>query len=209
MQTSTGVPVHRDLVTLMNAHGATRRLRRGERVYGAGDPVDHWYHLESGMARNSTLFADGRRRIVDFFMPGDFFGFSAGRAHSFDVEAIPEGTVVTRYQRHEIERLAESDSELARQIRIWIFNAVSRLETRILILGRVTSREKVNAFLNEMSERSPAEVTIPLLMSRYDIADYLGLSVETVSRALTVLRERGVLIFVNKHEVRLCRPRGP
>ncbi len=88
---------------------------------------------------------------------------------------------------------------------------MSRLETRILILGRVTSHEKVNAFLHEMSDRSCAspKVTIPLLMSRYDIADYLGLSVETVSRALTGLRERGVLTFVNKHEVRLRNPRGP
>ncbi len=124
MQTSSQIftaPGHRDLLTLVNAHGLTKRLHRGERIYGTGDPVDHWYRLVSGMARNSTLFSDGRRRIVDFFMPGDFFGFSPGRAHSFDVEAIPEGTIVTRYQRHTIESLADSDFDLARQIRIWTF----------------------------------------------------------------------------------------
>ena len=146
------------------------------------------------------LLVDGRRRIVDFLLPGDFFGFSAREEHHLEVEAVTEDTVVARYPRRRVETLAECDPDVGRYIRHLAFESISRLEARIGILGRVTAIEKVSAFLLEMAQRSlngPSTVVV-LPMSRNDIADYLALSVETVSRALTDLKQLGVVALAGE-----------
>jgi CRP-like cAMP-binding protein len=181
--------------------------RRGQEIYGAGEPADFWYHLLSGSARKCAVLADGRRRIVDFLMPGDFFGF---RARYFAVEAITHGTTVATYPRRRIEVAADADPALGRRIREIAFESIARSQARVLITGRVTALEKVGSFLVEMGSRSfdRSEQTVVLLMSRYDIADYLGLSVETVSRALTGFKQRGAIRFVGPHRVRLVDRRS-
>jgi CRP-like cAMP-binding protein len=183
---------------------ATRaRLRRGETIYAHEDPVAQWYCIVSGIARKSTLLSDGRRRIVDFLLPGDFFGFSAREQRFFDVEAIVDDTVVASYSLSRMELLADVEREVARLIRQMAFESISRLQARVLILGRVNARKKVCAFLVEMAERShrdPTEV-VDLPMSRYDIADYLALSVETVSRALTELQFRHAIELTGRRRV--------
>ncbi|MEA2782873.1 MAG: family transcriptional regulator, nitrogen fixation regulation protein [Rhodospirillaceae bacterium] len=197
-------PERRDnLLPAMEALATTRRCRRGEEVYGRDDPVESWYRVVSGMARKSTLLSDGRRRIVDFLLPGDFFGFSVREERYFDVETVIEGTILVSYPQRRIEALADSDPEVGRRVRQLAFNSLSRLQARILILGRTTALEKVRAFLVEMSERSRdgTSVIVVLPMSRYDIADYLALSVETVSRALTALRRRGSITLADKHRL--------
>jgi CRP-like cAMP-binding protein len=180
------------------------RCHRGQQIYRREDPVDHWYRVLAGMARKSTLFPDGRRRIVDFILPGDFFGFSAREERYFDAEAVMDGTLVAAYSRRAVETLAETDGDVARQLRELAFESISRLQSRILILGHVTALEKVRAFLVEMAKRSDADgVGVLLQMSRYDIADYLALSVETVSRAMTHLRHRGSITLQGRHQVKL------
>jgi CRP/FNR family nitrogen fixation transcriptional regulator len=194
----------------MEALAVPTHFARGERIYGREDPVDHWYRVVSGMARKSTVFSDGRRRIVDFLLPGDFFGFSAREERYFDVEAVIEGTTVIYYPRHPLELLADNDPDVGHQIRDMAFESISRLQARLLILGRVTAQEKVTAFLIEMAERSweLSDNAVVLRMSRYDIADYLALSVETVSRSLTTLQHRGTIVLVGKHRIRLMAPVG-
>jgi CRP-like cAMP-binding protein len=178
---------------------------RSAPIYHDTDSADHFYHVQSGAARNYALLDDGRRRIVDFLLPGDFFGFDGRHHHSFGVEAIVRGTRVTRYSRRALETAANRDPHIASELREITLDAMSRSQARLLILGRVTAIEKVAAFLIEMKERSsdgdPQVVT--LLMSRYDIADYLAISVETVSRALTELSRCGAIEFAGKHCVRL------
>lgn len=189
----------------MEALATITRRRRGERIYTREDPVDHWYRVVSGMARKSTLFADGRRRIVDFLLPGDFFGFTARDERYFDVEAIIDGTVVACYPRSMVETLAAADPMIGRQVREMAYESISRLQARILILGEVTALKKVRAFLIEMVDRSAKSTdgAVVLRMSRYDIADYLALSVETVSRAMTLLQHRGTITLMGKHRVKL------
>jgi CRP/FNR family nitrogen fixation transcriptional regulator len=191
----------------LDTRAIIKRFGRGEPIYSAGDPVDRWYRVVGGMARNCRQFADGRRRIVDFLLPGDFFGFSAQSMHNFDAETVVEGTTVACYQRRSVEALAESDTTTARQLRTAAMESLSRIQSRILILGRVTSVAKVKAFLMEMNQRSckGADVAVILQMSRYDIADYLGLSVETVSRAISELRRRGVISMASKREVYIVK----
>lgn len=179
--------------------------RRGATIYGPDDPAEHWYRLVSGVARKCALLPDGRRHIVDFLLPGDFFGFIARHEHRFAVEAIVEDTVVARYPRRRAEVLADSDPEVGRLIRGMAFEAISRAQARTLILGRTTAAEKVGSFLLEMAERwAGATVDAFVLpMSRYDIADYLALAAETVSRALTDLKHRGAIALVRAHRVRI------
>jgi CRP-like cAMP-binding protein len=192
----------------MEALAVRMHFARGERIYGRDDPVEHWYRVLSGMARKSTVFSDGRRRIVDFLIPGDFFGFSARGERCFDVEAVLEDTTVVHYPRRTLELLADNDPDVGREIRDMAFESISRLQARLLILGRVTAVEKVTAFLIEMAERSceVSDTAVVLRMSRYDIADYLALSVETVSRSLTSLQHRGTIVFVGKHRIHLQAP---
>ena len=99
------------------------------------------------------------------------------------------------YSRRRIEALAVSDPKITREIRKVAFAELSRLEAQLLILGRITSLEKVGSFILEMAARlsdgNADHVALPV--SRYDIADYLGVSVETVSRSLSYLKQRGAI----------------
>jgi CRP-like cAMP-binding protein len=179
--------------------------RRDQEIYGRSDAAEYWYCVVSGAARKYALTTDGRRRIIDFLLPGDFFGFGARHAEFFAAEAIAGDTVVACYPRRRLEAAADSDPRLGRQIREISFEAISRFQARLLILGRVTSLEKVGAFLIEMAARSfdRADQTVVLPMSRYDIADYLAVSVETVSRALTAFKKCGAIRHVTTRRIRI------
>jgi CRP/FNR family nitrogen fixation transcriptional regulator len=178
--------------------GSICAVRCGQKVAGRVDSADSWYRIISGAARRCTIRSDGKRQIVDLLLPGDFFAFTERDAHSFTIEAIAEGTVVACYPRQQLHRLAESDPRIAREIAERALDAMQRLHEHILVLGRTKTREKVASFLLRMAERLPGNRLV-LPMSRYDIADYLAISVETVSRSLTGLRQCGVIT--------LCGPR--
>jgi CRP-like cAMP-binding protein len=193
---------------VLSSLATTAQYGRGQEIYTRDDPAAYWYRVVSGAARRFVVQVNGRRQIVDFLLPGDFFGFASRDAHHFAVEAIAEGTVVGVYPRERAEALADADPDLARDIRSVTAEELGRLQTRILILGRVGSQGKVSAFLLEMEARlsSASRVTgegILLPMSRYDIADYLTLSVETVSRALTSLRQCGAIKLVGTRRIKI------
>jgi CRP-like cAMP-binding protein len=169
--------------------------RRGQEICGQDRPAEYWYRVLSGAARRYVIRIDGRRQIVDLLLPGDCFGFSTGDEYDFTVEAVADDTVVASYPRRRAEMMADSDPHLAREIRQAAFEAMSRLQSQLLIMGRITALEKVGSFILEMAQRLPRgrSDSIALPISRYDIADYLGVSVETVSRSLTDLKHRGVI----------------
>ncbi len=179
------------------------RCGRGQTVHAHGAPAKHLYRLTSGMARKYKLKADGRRQIVDFLLPGDFFGLTTRPRHAFTVEAVTEGTVVSCYARQPLDRLAGADLEVGQFIREIGCETLSRLQKRLLLLGYGTARRKVGAFITELERRLFVEPSQPftLMMSRYDIADYLVLSVETVSRALTELKQSGAISLQGQHRV--------
>ena len=176
---------------------------RGQEICSQGRSVEHWYFLISGAARRCAIRSDGRRQIVDLLLPGDFFGLAFGDQSDATIEAVAENTVVASYPRPRIEALAESDPKIARELRDIAFKALSRMQTQLLILGRITALEKVGSFLLEMSARLSNGDTerVALPISRYDIADYLGVSVETVSRALSGLKQRGAIKLLSTRTV--------
>src|ERR1700730_8526971 len=178
---------------------------RGQEIYSPGEPAEYWYRIRSGAARCYAVRPDGRRQIVDLLLPGDHCGFATGDEHEFTVEAVAEGTSTARYPRWRLEALADSDPRLARDIRCMAFQALLRTQTQLLIIGRITALEKVSSFLIDIASRLPEEskdcVVLPI--SRYDIADYLALSVETVSRSLTDLKQRGIIVMQGPRQVRI------
>jgi CRP/FNR family transcriptional regulator, nitrogen fixation regulation protein len=183
------------------------RYESGQLVYRPNEVADYWFRLVAGAARKSALSGGGHRHIVDFLLPGDFFGFCASSGYPFCVEVIVPGTRIARYLRGDAERLADSNPQVARLLRRTAFASINRLQRRTLILGRRSALEKVSAFLLEMADRSrgaQADQSVYLPMSRYDIADYLAMAVETLCRTLTVLRVRGAISFPDARRVRIC-----
>jgi CRP-like cAMP-binding protein len=194
---------HGEPPTAMQSLAVISSCRSGEMIYSQQDTAIHWYRVVSGLVKKYAMMADGQRQIVDFLLPGNFFGFTARDEHACTVEAVIDHTVLACYPRQRLEVLADTDPDVGQFIRKMAFEMISRLQARMVILGRKTAVEKVGAFLIEMAERSSTRNThaLVLAMSRYDIADYLGLSVETVSRALTALKHSGVIALASTRRV--------
>ena len=182
----------------------TSSCGKGEIIYQQEDSADYWYRLVVGAARKAAMMPDGRRHIVSFLLPGDLFGFGYSHAHQFTVEAITPGTIVARYSRRRAEIIAESNPEVSRRVREAAFDSISRLQTRMVLLGRNGALEKVAAFLLEMHDRCSDHLdVVELPMSRYDIADYLSIAVETVSRSLTEMRRRRLIALSGTRHFRI------
>jgi CRP/FNR family nitrogen fixation transcriptional regulator len=190
---------------VMESLGTLRRYNADETVYCQEEATDYWYQLVCGAARQCTQMSDGRRQIVDFLLPGDLFGFHAGARHDCSVECVVPNTMVARYQRPRMESLMESDPQLARRVREIAFDSMDRMQSRTILLGCSRALERVCGFLLEMADRRQTKTDgmIALPMSRYDIADYLAIAVETVSRSLTTLRSRQVIAFFDTRHFRI------
>lgn len=182
------------------------RYDTDQSIHRYNDPAQHWFRIVAGAARKIALSGDGRRHIVDFLLPGDFFGFCASSQHHFCVETLVAGSLIARFPRRSAERLADSDPQVARHIRQAAFESIARLQRRTLILAGSSAVEKVGAFLLEMANRTGVEQTrwVRLPMSRSDIADYLVMAVETVSRTLTDLRARRAIAYRDARRVQIC-----
>src|SRR6202047_2377344 len=188
---------------LVDSIAALTPCYRGQTIYDEGAPVECWYRIVSGIARRFVVRPDGRRQIIDLLLSGDVFGFGAQGSHSFTAEATRDGTVVARYPRSRLQALVRSDARIAQEVQEMALEEARRLQDLILILGRTTAQEKVGAFLVHLAERlagGPADHMI-LPISRYDIADYLALSVKTVSRALSSLKRNGLIKFSGTRQV--------
>jgi CRP/FNR family transcriptional regulator, nitrogen fixation regulation protein len=179
--------------------------RRGREICVESCSAEHWHCIISGAARRYVLRADGRRQILGLLLPGDFFGFTLGDKYDYTVDAVTEGTVVASYPRRQVEMLADSQPRIARELRQLAVEALVRVDAQLLMLGRVTATAKVGAFILEMARRSARgdEDCVALPVSRCDIADYLAVSVETVSRSLTDLKRRGVITFPGTRKVKI------
>ena len=185
---------------------------RGEEIYGSDRSDDYWYRVVFGAARCYTILPGGRRQILDLLLPGDFFffGFSEGEGDFYGVDAVADNTSVACYPREALQAVADSDPAVALEICEMLFGAMARLQHLLLILGRTTAREKVGAFLLRTMQRLAEEETdrLDLPTSRYDIADYLALSVETVSRSLSDLKHRGLISLAGPRRVQIVNRRG-
>jgi CRP-like cAMP-binding protein len=187
---------------LLKTVGTSLSLSRGDRIYAEGDDTDAWYRIVSGTACTYRIMPDGRRQIGAFLHPGDFFGFEAGQSHRFAAEALGEVQAV-RYPRSRLERLATQDADFGRHLRDIACQRLDAAHDQLLLLGRKTALEKVASFLLEMMRHATADTALHLDMSRGDIGDYLGLTLETVSRMFSQMRQMGAIALPTTHSVRI------
>ena len=173
--------------------------RKGTEIYGEKEPAEYVYQVTAGAVRSYKLLSDGRRQIGAFHLVGDVFGLENGTFHRFTAEAIVD-TSVRLIKRNSLERVAEADVRIAHDLLYMTTDNLQHAEDHMLLLGRKTSLERVVAFLLEMDRRLTAANIMALPMCRRDIADYLGLTLETVSRALSRLHENGILGFLGKNQ---------
>ena len=183
--------------------GAARlTFRQGEEIYAQDEDADLIYRLVRGAVRTSHLQADGRRQIGDFYYEGDVLGVETGPAHRFSAEALGDCEVLA------VRRSGSAAYDAGRLDRmIWQATAaeLGRAQTHMLLLGRATAYEKVARFLLDIAARFRDEL-VSLPMSRQDMADYLGLTIETISRMLGRLQAEGLVEFVGARRYRIRRP---
>jgi CRP/FNR family nitrogen fixation transcriptional regulator len=196
-----GAPAARSLrqeaLVILEQFGTSLTVRRGHHFYAAGDLATFGYRIARGTVRTVEVDAEGQRQITEFLLPPDLLGFDTLGAHHLSAEAVTE-TVVTRYPRRLIDSLAEQHSALALRLRDIALQTLQRAHETMFLLGRKSAGERIAAFLLALAEHGPghsAEV-VELPMTRGDIADHLGLTIETVSRTMAQLGRDGTIAVV-------------
>lgn len=183
--------------------GAARlTFRQGEEIYAQDEDADLIYQLVRGAVRTSHLLADGRRQIGDFYYEGDVLGVEMGDTHRFSAEALGDCEVLA------IRRSGSAAYDAGRLERlIWQATAteLQRAQSHMLLLGRATACERVARFLLDIADRFRGE-TVALPMGRQDMADYLGLTIETISRMLGRFQSDGLVEFTGTRKYRIRRP---
>jgi CRP/FNR family transcriptional regulator, nitrogen fixation regulation protein len=178
--------------------------KKGAEIFGEKEPAEYVYQVRTGAVRSYKLLTDGRRQIGSFHLAGDIFGLENGDVHRFTADALVK-TTVRLIKRLSLETVAKIDAVVSRNLLGMTTVNLMHAEDHMLLLGRKNSMEKVAAFLLEMDKRSTANGIVALPMSRRDIADYLGLTLETVSRAISRFHRAGLLHFMgsNQREISL------
>lgn len=166
--------------------------RKDEEIYGEDETAEYVYQVIRGAVRSYKLLSDGRRQIGAFHLPGDVFGLQSGSIHRLAAEAIID-TTLRLVKRKSLEQAAQSDVRVARDLWSITSGELLHAENHMLLLGRKTATERVASFLLEMDRRLAKSGLIALPMCRRDVGDYLGLTLETVSRVLSDLQQQRVL----------------
>jgi CRP/FNR family nitrogen fixation transcriptional regulator len=176
--------------------------KKEEEYSGEAAPAEYVYQVVTGAVRNYKLLSDGRRQIGAFYLPGDVFGLESGPIHRLTAEAIVD-TTVRLLKRRSLEQSATTDVTVARSLWAMTAGELRHAEDHMLLLGRKNAMERVANFLLEMDRRLAVAGLLALPMCRRDIGDYLGLTLETVSRALSQLHSQGVLGFSGARQILL------
>jgi CRP/FNR family nitrogen fixation transcriptional regulator len=185
--------------------GAPMPFARNAEIYGENEPADYLYKVVNGAVRTYKVLNDGRRQIGSFYLPGDMFGLEIGDEHTFSAEAVVDCKILV-IKRSALVALAGRDTSVARQLWTMAAAELQRAQDHIMLLIK-TAQERVAGFLMEMSARNAGTAEVELPMSRLDIADYLGLTIETVSRTLTQLENSGAIAVPTSRRI-VLRSRG-
>ena len=179
--------------------GFTLRFDRNEEIFGEEEEADFVYKVISGAVRDVRILSDGRRQIGAFHLPGEVFGLECGKTHAYSAEAVIDSEIAL-VRRSALDKAAECSGGAGRKL--WDITArdLQRLQDHMLLLGRKSAMERVASFLMRMASRGGEGNVADLPMSRSDIADYLGLTIETVSRTLTqMVRDHLIVMATSRH----------
>jgi CRP/FNR family transcriptional regulator, nitrogen fixation regulation protein len=185
--------------------GAPMLHARNTEIYGEGEEAEYIYQVVTGAVRTYKILSDGRRQIGAFYLPGDVFGLEIGEEHELSAEAICNSTISV-IKRSSLSSLARGDNGVAQALWTLTARELQRVQKHVLLLVR-TAQERVASFLLEMADRTAGVGSVELPMSRQDIADYLGLTIETVSRTLTALEGQAAIALPSARCVQLTNMR--
>lgn len=205
--TATSAQVAASLSPALQRVATVSRLQRNDSIFFEGDDAVGYFRVVSGVVRLSKVLPDGRRHVIDFLFAGDFFGFVASDAYDYAAEAI-SAAVVTRYPRRAVESIARTDIDACNLLRQSANRALAAAQDRGLLLACMSAAERLASFLLALVRRVGARDRIVLPMSRSDIADYLGLTIETVSRVIGQFKARGLICVTDTYNLELRDLRG-
>ena len=191
----------RVLTGTVDTIGIPKIISRNAELYGESEPADYVYKVVCGAVRAYKVLLDDRRHIDGFSLPGDIVGLGVEDVHAFSAEAITRSKVLV-VERSALMALAERNSDVAHQLRLQAARETQRVQRRLLML-KLTAQERVVAFVLEMAERMSDRNSIELQMPRRDIADYLGLTIETVSRMLGHLQSTAAIEMQTSRRITL------
>lgn len=191
-------------LSALHAIGMQARFARNETIFSDGDDADYTYKVVSGMVRLCKMMSDGRRQIAEFLLPGDFFGFEWLDAYSMTAEAL-SNVVVVRYPRSRLDVLREESPDVQRRLMTLLSHDLWAAQNHLVMLGRQTAKERVASFILALAERVGAKDgdVLDIPMGRQDIADYLGLTIETVCRAISELKRNHLLSIPNRTQIKV------
>ncbi len=193
---SLGGPIGKSiaLAPSLAVPGFVMRFEHNEEIFAEEEDADFVYQVISGAVREVRLLSDGRRHIGAFHLPGDVFGIECGSHHLCSAEAVVDCQVAL-VRRSALERAVEADPAAGRSLWQITARSLERLQDQLLLLGRKNAVERLASFLVRLCRAAGGTDSVDLPMSRCDIADYLGLTIETVSRTFTQLeRDRAISI---------------
>jgi len=187
---------------LFRAAGTVVQIAAGREIFAEGDEPDVFYKIVSGVVRICKFLSDGRRQIAAFHVAGEVFGFELGAERQFAAEAVSDCTLIC-YRRRGIELMAQKDRTISQQLLEYAMQSLAQAQAHSLLLARRGAAEKVACFLLDWQERSNEGGMIHLAMTRQEIADYLALTIETVSRSFSQFERDGVIALPNTRDLRL------
>ena len=180
----------------------------GGTIFDEAEPARHVFNITAGAVKIYKLLADGRRAITGFLFPGDFLGLTQRDAYAFSAEALMD-TTMCRFPREKLERLLDQIPTLERRLLGLASHELAAAQDQMLLLGRKTAKERLASFLlllsNAARRHGRPHDPIEVPMSRSDIADYLGLTIETVSRTFSQMKREGLIQLLDGNRVRLAK----
>jgi CRP/FNR family transcriptional regulator, anaerobic regulatory protein len=192
-QSACGV-LDTDLLARFRCLGGTQKLMAGEPLFHEGDQARQVYTLTAGSLKLYKLLPDGRRHVTGFMFPGDFLGITMDDEHAFSAESLEESRLC-RFPRSRFDEFVDQHSPMERELYRLAAHELAAAQQQMVLLGRKTAAERLASFLLDLAARDERasgsrSAFVRLPMSRADIADYLGLTKETVSRVLALLKKQ-------------------
>jgi CRP-like cAMP-binding protein len=205
VRTARSTEYAKGLLASIELIGATVPFGRNEEIYGEGESAEYAYKVLRGAVRVYKVLNDGRRQISAFYLPGDIFGLEPGDEHAFSADAITDSSILV-VKRTAVAALTARDVTSAQQLWALTARELQYMQDHVVLLVK-SARERIASFLLQMGHRIAGANEIELPMSRQDIADYLGLTIETVSRTLTQLENSAAIALPGSRRI-VIRNRG-
>jgi CRP/FNR family transcriptional regulator, nitrogen fixation regulation protein len=189
----------------LSLRGVRMRFERNEEIFGESECAEYVYRVVSGAVRTMRFSSDGRRQILGFHLPGDVFGWELSATHTLSAEAVSAADVIM-VRRSLVEKASAQDLQAAHAVLALTAQSLNTARDHAVVLGRKGAGERVAAFLVQLADRFVSRTELDLPMSRADIADYLGLTIETVSRTFSEMERQCAIALPSSRHVVMRNP---